>query len=82
MFAQQQLNYNNEPCFLRGPCPGSINETGLEFRQLWDICQPVRVLVKAIVKIHYQETTSEDIEDFMCAAVTVIFRVCKPMRLL
>jgi hypothetical protein len=34
------------------------------------------------VKIRYQETTSEDIEVFMCAAVTVIFRVCKPVRLL
>jgi hypothetical protein len=34
-----------------------------------------------IVRIGYQETTSEDIEDFMCAAVTVIFRVCKPVRL-
>jgi hypothetical protein len=32
--------------------------------------------------IRYQETTSEDIEDFMCAAVTVIVRVCKPVRLL
>jgi hypothetical protein len=25
----------------------------------------------------FQEMTGEDIEDFMCAAVTVIFRVCK-----
>jgi hypothetical protein len=33
------------------------------------------------VKTCYQEMTSEDIEDFMCAAVTVIFRVCKPLRL-
>jgi hypothetical protein len=30
----------------------------------------------------YQETTNEDAEDFMCAAVTVVFRVCKPVRLL
>jgi hypothetical protein len=29
-----------------------------------------------------QETTSEDIKDFMCATSTVIFRVCKPVRLL
>jgi hypothetical protein len=40
------------------------------------------MLAEDIVKILYQETTSEDIEDFMCAAVTVIFRVCKPLRLL
>jgi hypothetical protein len=32
--------------------------------------------------IRYLETTSEDIEEFMHAAVTVIFRVCKPVRLL
>jgi hypothetical protein len=35
-----------------------------------------------IDKIRYQETTTEDVEEFMCAAVTVIFRVCKPARLL
>jgi hypothetical protein len=35
-----------------------------------------------IARIRYQETTSEIIEDFMCAAVTVNFRVCKPVRLL
>jgi hypothetical protein len=29
----------------------------------------------------YQATTSEDVEDFMCAVVTVIFRVCKLVRL-
>jgi hypothetical protein len=50
--------------------------------QLWDIHQPVRTLAKNIVRNHYQEMTSEDIEDFMCAAVTVIFGVCKPVRLL
>jgi hypothetical protein len=49
--------------------------------QLWDIRQPVRTLAEDSVKIRYQETTSEDTEDFMCAAVTVIFRVCKPVRL-
>jgi hypothetical protein len=32
--------------------------------------------------ICYQEMTSEDIEDFMCVAVTVIFSVCKPVGLL
>jgi hypothetical protein len=32
--------------------------------------------------IHYQETTSENIEDFMCAAVRVIFGVCKSVKLL
>jgi hypothetical protein len=34
------------------------------------------------VRIRYKETTSEDTEDFTCAAVTVIFRMCKPMRLI
>jgi hypothetical protein len=43
--------------------------------QLCDIRQLVRTLAEDIVKIRYQETTSKDIEDFMCAAVTVIFRV-------
>jgi hypothetical protein len=50
--------------------------------QLLDISQPVRTLVEDNVRICYQETTSEDTEDLMCAAVTVIFRVCKPVRLL
>jgi hypothetical protein len=50
--------------------------------QLWDIRQPVRTLAEDIVRIRYQETTSEEIEDFMCAEVTVIFRMCKQMRLL
>jgi hypothetical protein len=50
--------------------------------QLWDICQPVRTLAENTVRIRHQETTSEDMEDFMCAVVTVIFRVCKPVRLL
>jgi hypothetical protein len=44
--------------------------------QLWDICQPVRTLAEDIVQIRYQEMTSENIEDFMYAVVTVIFRVC------
>jgi hypothetical protein len=44
--------------------------------------QSVKTSVEDIVKICYQETTSEDIEDFMWPAVTVIFRVCKPTRLL
>jgi Cys-tRNA synthase (O-phospho-L-seryl-tRNA:Cys-tRNA synthase) len=49
--------------------------------ELWDIHQTVKTWAEDIVKIRYQETTSEDIEGFMCAAVTVIFRVCKPVRL-
>jgi hypothetical protein len=40
--------------------------------QLWDIRQQVGKLAEDIVRIYYQETTSEDIEDFMCAAVTEI----------
>jgi hypothetical protein len=39
-------------CFLRGPCQGDINGTSLEFRQLRDIFQTVRILAKDIVKIH------------------------------
>jgi hypothetical protein len=50
--------------------------------QLADISQPVMMSAEDIVRIRYQETASEDIEYFMCAAVTVIFRVCKPVSLL
>jgi hypothetical protein len=50
--------------------------------QLWDIRQPVRTLAEDIVRIRYQETTSEGIEDFICAAIRVIFGVCKPVMLL
>jgi hypothetical protein len=45
--------------------------------QLWDIRQPVRTSAEDIVRIRYKETTSEDVEDFMYAAITVIFGVCK-----
>jgi hypothetical protein len=44
--------------------------------QLWDIHQPVSTLAEDIVRISYQETTSEYIEYFMCPPV------CKPVRLL
>jgi hypothetical protein len=44
--------------------------TSLEFSQLWDICHLVRTVAENFVMICYQEMTSEDIEDFMCAAVT------------
>jgi hypothetical protein len=37
--------------------------------QLWDIHQPVRTLAEDVVKIRYQETPNEDIEEFMCATV-------------
>jgi hypothetical protein len=53
-----------------------------EMSQSWDIRHSVRTLAEDIVGIRYQERTSEYIEDFMCGAVTVIFRVCKPVRLL
>jgi hypothetical protein len=38
--------------------------------------------VTPVVRSRYQAMTSEDIEDFMCAAVTLIFRVGKSVRLL
>jgi hypothetical protein len=83
MCQRQRLNYYNENrCFLRGPCQGVINGTNLEFSQLWDIRQQVRTLAEDSARIRYQETTSEDIEDFICAAVTAIVRACKPVRLL
>jgi hypothetical protein len=40
--------------------------------RLWDIRQPVRTLAENIVRIRYEKMTSEDIEDFMCAAATVM----------
>jgi hypothetical protein len=44
--------------------------------QLWDIRKPVRTLAEDTVRIRYQEMINEDIKDFVCAAVTVIFRMC------
>jgi hypothetical protein len=49
--------------------------------QLCDTRQPVRALGEDNVRIRYQETSSEDIEDYECAAVIVIFRMCKPVCL-
>jgi hypothetical protein len=40
------------------------------------------MLAEDIVKIRYRETVSENIADFMCSAVTVIFRVYKPARMI
>jgi hypothetical protein len=56
---------------------GAILEV-IQLEQLWNISQSIRTLAEYIVKIHYKETTSENIEDFMCVAVTVMFRMCKP----
>jgi hypothetical protein len=49
--------------------------------QLEDIHQPVRTFAEDIVKIHYQDTTNEDMEDYVCVAVTMIFRVSKSVAL-
>jgi hypothetical protein len=49
--------------------------------QLRDIRHLVRTLAEDIVRIRYQKTTSEAIEDFKCDAITMIFRECKPMML-
>jgi hypothetical protein len=40
---------------------------------MWDPRQPVRTLAEDSVRNRYQEMSSEDMEDFMRAAVTVIF---------
>jgi hypothetical protein len=83
IFPRKRLSYNNdERCFLHDTFQGVINGTSLEFSQLWDIRQPERTLAEDTVRICYQETTSEDVENFVCSAVTLIFRVCKPVRLL
>jgi hypothetical protein len=50
--------------------------------QLCVIRQSVRTLAEDVIRIRYQETTSQDGEDFMCASVTLTFSVCKPVRLL
>jgi hypothetical protein len=70
MFPRKRLNYHNDRCFLRSPWQEVINGTSLEFSQLWGIRQPVRTLAEGIVKVRYQETISEDIEDFIYAAVS------------
>jgi hypothetical protein len=80
-------------CYKRGKLGAAVSEeksrrlgpgsyTVRTKSQLWDICQLVRTVAEDIVRIRYQEMHSEDIEDFKCAAVTVIFKVCKPVRLL
>jgi hypothetical protein len=42
----------------------SRNVTLTLFSDLWDIRQPVGTLAEDSVRIRYQETTSEDMEDF------------------
>jgi hypothetical protein len=55
------LNYNKEERgVLSGQCQRDRNGAILEFNQLWDICQLVRTLAKDIVRVRYQETTSEN----------------------
>jgi hypothetical protein len=55
-----------------------VYKTGqsLELSLLWDIHQTLRPYAVDIVRIRYQETISEDIEVFMCAAVTVMEVTC------
>jgi hypothetical protein len=61
--------YNNEErCFLRGPCRGIISGTKLELSVLWDIHQTVRTLGVGIVRIRYQETTSENRKLYVCCS--------------
>jgi hypothetical protein len=70
------MNHNNkEPSFLRCPCQGVINGTSLEFSQLWDIRQSVRTSVEDIVRIHYQETTSEDRRIYVCCSYSDLWSV-------
>jgi hypothetical protein len=89
MFPWKRLNYDSEEwCFLCSPCLNVVTRmvsweaTVGALTQLWDIRQPVRTLAEDIVRFCYRETSSGDIEDVMYAAVTVIFRVCKAVRLI
>jgi hypothetical protein len=83
MFVLQQLKTaTEERCFLSGPCRDVITRTAGAMSELCDIHEPVKTLAEDTVRIRYQEMTSEDTEDFMCDEVTVIFRGCKPVRLL
>jgi hypothetical protein len=81
MFPRKLLNYNNEElCFLCDSCGDVITRT-----VTWEStvgAMTVRMLAEDIVRVRYEGTTSEYIEDFMCATATVFFRVCKPVRLL
>jgi hypothetical protein len=61
--------------FLSWPCRDIITGTAGATSELWDIRQSVRTLAEDIVKIHYEETTSDYIEDFMCAAVNDLYSV-------
>jgi hypothetical protein len=47
---------------------------------MWDICQPVRAIAEDVVRIRYQEATNEDMGDFMCVVVIVIFRLSKQLN--
>jgi hypothetical protein len=42
---------------------------------LWDIRLPVRTLAEDIVRIRYQETTSEEIEDYVCCSYSDLHSV-------
>lgn len=46
------------------------------------MCLMVRIQAEDSVQTHCHEKTIEDIKDFMCTAVTMIFRMCKAVRLL
>jgi hypothetical protein len=65
-FPRKRLEYNNERCFISGPCRDIIIETYLEVRQSWKgVCEGLVGAVQngswiSIVKIHYRETTSDN----------------------
>jgi hypothetical protein len=79
---KQQLNYNRRTVFSMPPVPRRYKQVNRSNESVVGNRRPVRTLAEDIVRICCQETTSEDIEDFMCSVVTVVFRVCKPVRML
>jgi transcription initiation factor TFIIIB Brf1 subunit/transcription initiation factor TFIIB len=79
---KQQLNYNRGMAFSTPSVPRCFKQDNWSIESVTGIPRPVRTSAEDIFRICYQETTIEDIEDFMFAAITVIFRRCKRVRLL
>jgi hypothetical protein len=70
------MNWLESGVFCTVHADGCTRNNGYNNEQRF-LCGPRQGVIRS-----YQETTTEDLEDFMCTAVKAIFRVCKPVRLL
>jgi hypothetical protein len=51
------------------------SQCDFDFSQLWNIRQPIRTFAEDIIKIRYQETSTEDRRIYVCCSYSDLKRV-------